>query len=113
MKNQDAIIIIAEDERLVYKFGASKIYYRRMSPVQARVLREQHTLNGEIDTESIGREGMERSIVGWEGVKDASGKDVPFSIEKIEYLPGRVRAELTERIINGDHYNEVQKQLKN
>jgi len=110
---QDAIVLISDEERMIYKFGASKIYYRRMSPVAARILREQHTHEGEVDTDAIGKEGMERSIIGWEGVKDASGKDVPFSMDKIEYLPGRVRTELTERIINGDHYDEVQKQLKN
>ncbi len=107
------IIIITDDERLVYKMGKSKIFYRRMSPVQARLLRQKHTVEGETDMDAMGKEGMEQHITGWENVKDASGKQVPFSIDKIDYLPGQVRAALTERIINGDHYDEVQKQLKN
>ncbi len=109
----DAIVLISPDEKLAYKFGSSKVFYRRMSPMEARLLREKHTADGVIDNEAMGREGMATHVVGWEGIKSVDGKDVPFSTDLIEYLPGSVRAALTERIINGDHYSEVQKQLKN
>lgn len=113
MKQDEAIVIITDEERFAYKLGKSKIYYRRLSPLRARVLREQATVNGQVDMEVLGRAGLEYCVTGWQNVQDAAGKDIPFSPDKLDVLPGKIRQALITRIIDGDELTELEQQLPN
>jgi hypothetical protein len=113
MKQDEAIVIITDEERFTFKLGKSKIYYRRLSPLRARVLREQNTKNGEVDMDILGRQGLEYCVTGWSDVCDATCKEVQFSPDKLDMLPGKVRQALTIRIIDGDQLQELETQLPN
>ena len=101
------IVLISEDEQFTYRFGESEIYYRRISPAKARMLREMHTKNGRLDNEAFTQDGIRYAITGWKNIKDIHGKDVPFSPDKLDFLPSRVQAELSFRVTGGVQYDEL------
>lgn len=103
------VIIIAEDERLAYKVGASTIYYRRISPARARVFRETHTAMGQVNQDALAKDVLDYSITGWSGVFDSRGDEVIFTPDKVDALPGRIRNDLINRITDGDHFEELVK----
>jgi (2Fe-2S) ferredoxin len=109
----DNIIIIDEKEKAVYKFGESKIFYRRISPSRARIIREMHTKDGRVDQDLVTSDSLQFAIVGWSGIKDPSGNDVAFSPDLLDKLPYQVRMDLTNRIVGGTAYKELEGLEKN
>jgi hypothetical protein len=103
----ESIVIIAEEERLAYKLGKSTIFYRRISPSRARTLREMHTINGELNQEALAKDVLDYAVTGWADVNDYQGKNVDYTPDKADSLPGRVRQDLILRITDGDHFEEL------
>jgi len=107
------VFLVDETERLTFEIGETKIFYRRLSPERARIMRELHTTNGEVNTDALGKDGLEFCVSGWEGVYNPDGEKVEYSTTLLDKLPGQIRQELINRIIDGTETQELEKKIKN
>ena len=108
-----AIILIDDQERCAYQFGESRIFYRRMSPARAEIIRDTHTKNGITNLDGVRKDGLTYCVLGWEGVRDVQGREVNFEIEKLAYMPAEIREDLLNRIIAGTKFDDLSDELKN
>lgn len=81
------IRIISPDERLVYRYGDSEFYYRRISAAEYRMLERRNMVRGLIDFDSVGYEVIKKCLIGWKNVQDADGKEIEYSPELVEQIP--------------------------
>jgi len=106
------VTLIKENEKLSIEIDGSTFYYRRIRDVDFANIRRKHTKRGEVDNMAVGLEVLENYVVGWDGVTDPDGNEVPFSRELIADLPSVIQVQLLNRINADTTGVNVTKKLK-
>jgi len=88
------IRLISENERLKIEIGASTFIYRRALGSTISQIRRAYTKGGEFDAEGFADEILEKHVLDWRDVLNERDEQVPFSPDKVKYLPDEVRAKL-------------------
>jgi len=90
-----AIKLINENEKLVYEYEESKIFYRRITLAEAQNLEKRCVdRKNRRDNEKAVKLRLEHCVLGWEGVKGDDDNDLPFKKEYLEFLPGDIQLDL-------------------
>lgn len=101
------IIIKDTDEPERLEIGGSVLVYTRATgdEVERELAESQDPRTGERDVVAAGSALLLRHLVGWEGLTDAAGNEIPFSRDLVETvvrgLPYAVRTRLDAAIISG------------
>lgn len=100
-KKNMPIIIITGKERLAFKIAdddETTIWYRRLPPTKRSELVQKHTVMGEINNLACQIDMVQYCVLGWEGMLDSEGNDVPYTKESIENLPTPIILRLMDRV---------------
>jgi hypothetical protein len=99
------MIQLVNPERIcTYETDGAAFQYHEALPRDVDSIYQSCTRTGaggspSMDLGKIKDRVLKRYAIGWSGVTDAQGKEIPFSPEMIDYLPGRIRDGLYLRII--------------
>lgn len=77
------IRLIRDTDTIDVPIAGTTFKIRPMSHGRARALRAKHTHNGRFEQEAFASAVWEESLVGWEGLLDADGKEVPFDADTL------------------------------
>ncbi len=101
------LVLVDPDERLGLSLGASTLYYRRLSLGALAAIERSQTVvlpgeDGRKPRAVLPPAALEDALaghvlVGWRGVRDARGREVPFTPEAARRLPAQVRRLLLAR----------------
>jgi len=101
-------IVLIDDTQEQHRLevGGSAILYTRATGEEVeRALRDSRDDSGLPDTVRAGSDLMVRHVVGWEGVQNSRGEDVPYGAglvaKVIAALPYDVRLRLDAAIVSG------------
>ncbi len=89
------ISLIQDDEKLTYKWGESKIFYRRISTAKRNRIVNKHTKRGKTNWAAVSDEIMSYVIIGWEDV-DRGGKQIAFDPDLVAFLPDDITTDILE-----------------
>lgn len=93
-----SIRIIRKNEKNVYRWDDTEIYYRRVSSSVSSKINEEHKKRGVIDVTAAGMATLEWAITGWKGVLDENDQEIPFDPELIKDLPDEILLEIANRL---------------
>jgi len=107
------IELIKEDERLVFKFQDTEIYYRRIAGhMQRKWLRECTNKRGILDSAKVGKLAMDYATLDWKGfVRD--GKPIIYSSSELDNLPGIVIEKYVDVLLDGIDNTKQEEAEKN
>lgn len=87
------IQLISKDEKLVFNYGESKIYYRRVPTLERQLAIQRSTSRGITNWSAVGLDLCRRHVIGWEGFT-LDGAEVKYDGKYLEVLPDDVLTEL-------------------
>ncbi len=100
------IRIITDDEVFTFKYGDSSFQYRRATSDEISLLKKKYTDSQfVIDNESFGDEALEKFILGWNGIVDGNGKELPFNVKHLKVFPNPVKTALLGAL-NGERLDD-------
>jgi hypothetical protein len=101
------LVLVDPEERLSLRLGASTLYYRRLSLGALAAIERSQTIvlpgeRGQKPRVVLPPAALEDALaghvlVGWQGVRDAQGREVPFTPDNARRLPAQVRRLLLAR----------------
>ena len=96
------ITLIEPAERLCLRIGSSTLYYRRLSLGALAAIERQQAValpagpdmppRWSLPPAALEAAVLAAVLLGWEGVGDAAGREVPFGPAALARLPGRARS---------------------
>ena len=108
-----AVRIIDDNEKLFHDIEGARFHYKRLpAHIRGKII-EQYTdkRSGAQDWVKISIAYLIHCLYGWEHIVDGSNNELPFSIDKIGYLPDTVQSELVEII--GKNTDQLDDEAKN
>lgn len=107
MKSQEhSLILVDPNERHALKVGGSVLFFRRLSLGACAAIEGQQAkllagTDGQRPRPWLPPAALEAAIcaqvlVGWQGVRDGDGREIPYSRDNAARLPAWVRGELVK-----------------
>lgn len=101
-----AVKILSKDKVMDYEIDGTVFQYKQMPGKElahyernaAQIIANKTVFN----IEGVNLQILEWGLVGWKNLLDSDGKDVAFSKDLIQYLPGDVRSKLAG-LIRANH----------
>ena len=101
------VVLISKDERLSFSIGTSTFFYRRIPKDTMVRLEKEATTRGKRDDDEFAVRCIEYALLGWDGVTDGEGVEVPFSFEMASALPEPVKIAVLKQIYKSVGGEEV------
>jgi hypothetical protein len=107
-----AIRLIKDDEKLTKTIEGATFEYRRIPAHRRAKIVDANTAkrSGNVNWGKVSIVILQDSLLGWSGVIDDAGAEIPFDKALITYLPDTAQAELMELL--GDNA-ELEGDIKN
>lgn len=109
------IRLISQKEKLKFiDSSGAEFFYRRITAPEYRSIERDKTNRGLVDFDAVGLETVKRCLLNWKNIVDQDGKEVPFSSDKVDFLPGAIISILFVEIRSNsgmDRHEDLEKKL--